>query len=67
MKRQKKNVAKVLSVCLAGALTCTGILPVFAGDEAAEKEERDRLVVYLDNWSSRKRRLSWWCSARRQS
>lgn len=48
MKRQKKNVAKVLSVCLAGALTCTGILPVFAGDEAAEKEERDRLVVYLD-------------------
>ena len=55
MKRQKKNVAKVLSVCLAGALTCTGILPVFAGDEAAEKEERDRLVVLTarsSGWSS---------------
>ena len=47
MKKQKKNVVKMLSAGLTAALVSAGVLPVFAETEVSA-ETPDRIVAYLD-------------------
>lgn len=48
MKARKKNVVKMLSICLAFLLAAGSILTVFAGESGREEKNTAGLTVYLD-------------------
>ena len=48
MKARKKNVVKMLSICLAFLLAAGSILTVFAGESGREEKDTAGLTVYLD-------------------